>query len=89
MPGYHVTHPTIMVSAAVCHNAYEQMGLQLGHLSNSTKAVDIPGKADTGASVCVAGTNLLREIGAHDTSLVQVRTAAFTCWVAYFCAYRQ
>ena len=55
--------PTITVNTSVCLRAYQQFGIFTEELRRTKAAINVVAKADTGASVCVAGTDLMHAVG--------------------------
>ena len=65
--------PTVTVDASVCLRAYRQLGIFTEELRLAKAAVNLVAKADTGASVCVAGIDLMHAVGITQPALATTK----------------
>jgi hypothetical protein len=67
-----ITHATIDVDIVLSNGAYVQLKLPMNKLTNSKKISGMKANADTGATVCVAGSDILRGLGLGTSCLIPV-----------------
>jgi hypothetical protein len=78
LPEHASPMPTIDVDITLSSGAYLQLKLPTTKVANSKKISGMPANADTGATVCVAGTDILRSLGLGIGCLVPVNARLWT-----------
>jgi hypothetical protein len=64
--------PTVSVDITVCHDAYKQLNIPGEGVARARSTKGVVANADTGATVCVAGTSLLKNLGLDTKCLTPV-----------------